>query len=58
MAVPMATRHRRMTMWSMKHLVSGHQYTPMMNHVTYMVAIDTGNGQQRDVDNDEVPCPV
>ena len=35
----------------MKHLGSGHQYTPMMVNV----AIDTGNGQ-RDVDNDEVLC--
>ena len=37
---------------------SGHQYTPMMDHVTYMVAIDTGNGQQQDVDNNEMPCPT
>ena len=25
----------------MKHLGSGHQYFPMVEHVTYMVAIDT-----------------
>ena len=28
----------------------------MVEHVPYMVAIDTGNGQQRDMDNDEVLC--
>ena len=41
----------------MKHLGSGHQYTPMWEHVTYMVAIDTGNEQGRDPDNDKVLCP-
>ena len=46
-------------MWAMKHMSSGHQYTPIMEHVThmYMVAIDTGNGQQRDVATDVIPCP-
>ena len=42
----------------MKHLGSGHQYTPMVEHVTFMVAIDTGNGQQRGADNDVVPWPI
>ena len=37
---------------------SAHQYTPMMEYVTYMVTIDTGNGQRRDADNDVVPCPT
>ena len=46
MAVATATRHRRMKMWTMKHLGSGHQHTPVMEHVTYMVAIGTGNGQE------------
>ena len=36
----------------MKHLGSGHQYSPVMEDSTYMVAIDTGNGQQ-DADNDD-----
>ena len=40
----------------MKHLGCGHQYTIMMEHFTYMVAIDIGNGQQRDTD--EMPCPT
>ena len=44
MAVAMTTRHRRMTMWS-NNLGSVHQYTPMIEHVTCMVAIDTCNGQ-------------
>ena len=42
----------------MKHLGSVHQYTPMMEHVTYIVAIDTGNGQQWDEDNNGMPCPI
>ena len=58
MAVAMATRHRRMTMQAMKHLGSGHQYCPMMEHVTYMVAIDIGNGQRQDPDNDERLWPT
>ena len=41
----------------MKHVGSGHQYTPIIEHVTHMVAIDTGNGR-RDVDNDEMLCPI
>ena len=41
-----------------ENLGSGHQYTPMMEHVTYMVAIGTRNEQQRDADKDEVPCPL
>ena len=45
MAVAMATRHRRMKMEAMKHVGSGHQHTPMMEHATYMVAIDRDNGQ-------------
>ena len=28
-----------------------------MEHITYTVAIDAGNGQQHDVDNDMMPCP-
>ena len=43
MTVAMATRHRRMNMCAVKYLGSGHQYTPMMGYVTYMVAIDTTN---------------
>ena len=39
-AVAMATR---MTMRAMEHFGSGRQYTQMMEHVTYLVAIDTGN---------------
>ena len=39
----------------MNHVGSGHQYTSMMGHVTYMVAIDTANRQQRDANNNEVP---
>ena len=39
----------------MKHLGSGNQYIPMMEH--YMVAIDTGNGQGWDAE-DKVPCPT
>ena len=42
----------------MNHLGSGHQYTPMMEHITCMVAIDKGNGQWRDADNDVVSCPI
>ena len=45
-----------MNIQAMNHLGSSHQYTPMMEHVTCMVAIDTGNGQRRDADNDVVPC--
>ena len=50
MAVAMATRHRWMKMWAMKHLGSGHQY----NLLQLMVAIDTGNRQQ--VVDDIMPC--
>ena len=39
----------------MKYLGGGHQYTPMMACVTYMVAIDTGNGQQWDANNVVMP---
>ena len=35
------------------NLSSGHQYTPMMEHVTYVVAIDTCNGQQQHLDTDK-----
>ena len=30
----------------------------MVEHVTYMVAIDAGNEQQWDADNDMIPCPT
>ena len=33
------------------------QYTPMIEHITYTVVIDTGNGQQK-ADNDVMPCPI
>ena len=48
--------HIMMKMWEMKHLGHEHKYTPMMEHATYIVAIDTSNGQQRDADNDMMPC--
>ena len=40
----------------MKHLGNGHQYTTAIEDGTYMVAIDTGNEQRRDAENDEIPC--
>ena len=46
-----------MKLWAMKYLRIGHQYTTMMEHVTYMGVIDTGNGQW-DADNDVMPCPT
>ena len=48
MVVAMETKHRFMKMWPMKHLDSGHQYTPVMEHITctYTFAIDTCNEQQ------------
>ena len=47
-----------MKIWAMKHLDSNHQYTPMMEHVIYMVDIDTGRNGQRDAANDVMPCPT
>ena len=41
----------------MDHLGNDHQYSPMVEHVIYMVAIDTGNGQQRDADK-VMPFPI
>ena len=58
MAVAMATSNRRMNIYAVNHLGSGHQYTPMREHVTCMVAIDTGNGQRRGADNNAVACPT
>ena len=44
-AVAMTPRHRRENV-SNETFCSGHHCTPMMEHVTYMVALDTGNGQR------------
>ena len=41
----------------MNHMGSGRQYTPMMEHVTCMVAVDTGNGHRCGANNNMVPCP-
>ena len=49
MAVAMASRHRLNKMWAMKHLGSGHQYTPVM----CAIHVDIGNG--RDASNDVIP---
>ena len=46
--VAVATKHGRVNMWAVKlHLGSGHKYTPMMECITYTVAIDTGSGTMK-----------
>ena len=58
MAVAMVTRHRREENVDNETFGQWPKYFTMMEHVAYMVAIDTGNGQQQDLDNNEVPCPT
>ena len=36
-------KHSRVKMWAMKHVGGSHQYTPMIEYITYFAAIDTGN---------------
>ena len=51
MAVAMATKHRRVKMWAMKHLDNGHQCTPMIHVERITLAIATSKRQQNYVDN-------